>query len=154
MYRSTHILVALSLLLLSAQSMAEESKKFEQDRFAIGLWVDPPVDSKAEARYKELAEANFNVVIGGFGGADVAQQIALCEALDLKLIASARGKEAIATGESGHLGLCDSRRAQCRRFSGPPCGLRCDSCGPAWKIALYQFVPQLCPGFSVGDRDL
>lgn len=100
MFCSTRFFVSLCLLLLSAPSLAEEAPKFKQDRFAIGLWVDPPVDEKAEARYKELAEANFNVVIGGFGGADVAKQIALCEALDLKLIASARGKEATTLPES------------------------------------------------------
>lgn len=64
---------------------------FEQDRFAIGLWVDPPLDERAEVRYRELAEANFTMVIGGFGGdAKLAQQVALCKQFDLKLIAAAR----------------------------------------------------------------
>jgi len=64
---------------------------FVQDRFAIGLWVDPPLDERAEARYKELSEANFTMVIGGFGG-DVqrAKQLDLCTQYDLKLIVSAR----------------------------------------------------------------
>ena len=61
-----------------------------QDRFAIGLWVDPPLDANADARYRELAEANFTLVIGGFGGTGiekVSQQMALCEKYDLRLIA-------------------------------------------------------------------
>ncbi len=64
---------------------------FVQDRFAIGLWVDPPLDERAEARYKELSEANFTMVIGGFGGdAQRAKQVDLCTQYDLKLIVSAR----------------------------------------------------------------
>ena len=64
---------------------------FVQDRFAIGLWVDPPLDERAEARYKELSEANFTMVIGGFGGdAQRAKQVDLCTQYDLKLIVSDR----------------------------------------------------------------
>lgn len=36
---------------------------FVQDRFAIGLWVDPP---RTDSHYKALAEANFNLVLAGF----------------------------------------------------------------------------------------
>ncbi len=82
----------LSLAMLSPGASAADDSGFVQDRFAIGLWVDPPLDKNAEARYEELAAANFTVVIGGFGNGDVAQQVALCEKLDLKLIASARGQ--------------------------------------------------------------
>ena len=69
---------------------ADDASSFQQDRFAIGLWVDPPLDDQAAARYEELAAANFTVVIGGFGGPKVAEQMALCEKHDLKLIASGR----------------------------------------------------------------
>ncbi|MCF6287433.1 MAG: hypothetical protein L3K26_19965, partial [Candidatus Hydrogenedentes bacterium] len=86
--------IALFVLLsvCSIQAFAEDTARFVQDRFAIGLWVDPPLDDKAPARYQELADANFTVVIGGFGRGDVAQQVALCERHDLKLIVSSRGK--------------------------------------------------------------
>ena len=63
--------------------------RFKQDRFAIGLWVEPPLDERAEERYRELAEAHFTLVIGAFQ-ADTAEkklkQIELCEQFGLKLI--------------------------------------------------------------------
>ena len=40
--------------------------RFQQDRFAIGFWVDPPVDERAEARYAEIAQAHFNLVLALF----------------------------------------------------------------------------------------
>jgi len=77
-------------MLLLAGGAARAAESFVQDRFAIGLWVDPPLDANADARYRELAEANFTLVIGGFGGTGiekVSQQMALCEKYDLRLIA-------------------------------------------------------------------
>ena len=73
---------------------ARAQERFVQDRFAIGLWVDPPLDDKAESRYQELADASFNMVIGGFGGGDQSKLIALCEKHDMKLIADGRGVDA------------------------------------------------------------
>ena len=68
--------------------------RFVQDRFAIGFWVDPPMDAKADARYREIAEANFTLVVGGFGSNSPAKdrrQIELCEKYGLKvLVNSAR----------------------------------------------------------------
>lgn len=92
------LLVLSSLLLMPAPARAQE--RFVQDRFAIGLWVDPPLDDKAETRYQELADANFNMVIGGFGGGDPSRLIALCEKHDLKLIADGRSVEAALLPES------------------------------------------------------
>jgi hypothetical protein len=85
-------LVLAALLIAPATVPAEE--RFQQDRFAIGLWVDPPLDEQAEARYQDLADANFNMVIGGFGGVNLDTLIALCEKHDLKLIADGRGVDA------------------------------------------------------------
>ncbi|MBN1345651.1 MAG: hypothetical protein JXQ73_23365 [Phycisphaerae bacterium] len=62
---------------------------FVQDRFAIGFWVDPPMDDRADERYKEIAEANFTLVIGGFGARTpetVKRQIELCEKYGLKCL--------------------------------------------------------------------
>ena len=86
------LFILSALLLMSAPAHAQE--RFQQDRFAIGLWVDPPLDDQAEARYQDLADANFNMVIGGFGNGELAQLIALCEKHDLKLIARTRSLEA------------------------------------------------------------
>lgn len=88
--RTRYIVVLSMLLLAAAGGAARAAESFVQDRFAIGLWVDPPLDANADARYRELAEANFTLVIGGFGGTGiekVSQQMALCEKYDLRLIA-------------------------------------------------------------------
>ncbi len=62
---------------------------FRQTHFAIGIWVDPPVDEAAAERYQLLSQANFNLVIGGFGARSQVQrerQVGLCNTLGLKLI--------------------------------------------------------------------
>lgn len=85
--------VALALLALT-ESGAYAAEGFVQDRFAIGFWVDPPLDDKADARYQEIADANFTLVIGGFGTTGIekiTRQLALCEKYDLKLIAASHG---------------------------------------------------------------
>ncbi len=69
-----------------------QAQRFIQDRFAIGLWVDPPADEKMDQRYRELAEAHFTLVIGGFGAKDkqsIQKQIKLCEQYDLRLLSTA-----------------------------------------------------------------
>lgn len=71
-----------------------ETKRFVQDRFAIGFWVDPPIGDDADLRYQEIADAHFTMVIGGFGARTpeaVKTQIELCEKYDLKAIVSRAG---------------------------------------------------------------
>ena len=71
-----------------------ETERFIQDRFAIGFWVDPPIDTDADLHYREIAEANFTVVLGGFGARTpetVKKQIELCEEYGLKAIVSRAG---------------------------------------------------------------
>lgn len=80
-------------------------KRFEQDRFAIGFWVDPPMDEKADARYKEIADAHFTIVIGGFGASTpetVARQLELCDKYNLRAVVSCRGTDPaeLPTGEA------------------------------------------------------
>lgn len=68
---------------------AAETSRFQQDRFAIGFWVDPPVDDRADARYAEIAEARFNLVLALFGAPAPEQQervLALCERHGLRAI--------------------------------------------------------------------
>lgn len=72
-------------------SHAEEpaADRFLQDRFAIGFWVDPPADERMAERYAEIADANFTLIIGGFGAttrAHVERQLALCEQHDLRAV--------------------------------------------------------------------
>ena len=60
--------------------------RFRQDRFAIGFWVDPPFDAKAEARYRELASAGFNLVLAGFQKLDRTRFLRLLRRHDLRAI--------------------------------------------------------------------
>ena len=43
------------------ESFGQPAQRFVQDRFAIGFWVDPPIDERADQRYAEIAAANFTV---------------------------------------------------------------------------------------------
>lgn len=57
------------------------SERFVQDRFAIGFWVDPPMDDQADRWYREIKEANFTLVLGGFGAKkpeEIERQLELC----------------------------------------------------------------------------
>ena len=75
-------------------SPAVAQERFQQDRFAIGFWVDPPMDDRADERYAEIAEANFTLVIGGFGARtpeQVRRQLELCEKYDLKAVVATNG---------------------------------------------------------------
>lgn len=76
------------MLMGSTVSMAAE--RFVQDRFAIGFWVPPPTDERAEEYYRDIARANFTLVIGGFG-TDAAKQLELCGKYGLKAVVQAPG---------------------------------------------------------------
>lgn len=71
------------------------SDRFVQDRFVISFWVDPPFDENADQRYKEIAEANFTMVLGGFGIPFEAlpKQLELCEKYGLKTVIPTHNKE-------------------------------------------------------------
>lgn len=87
--------IGLCLLFTSLSGRAAVSEiRFAQDRFAIGLWGDPPADQQTDARFAEIAEANFTFVIGIFGAstpAAVQRQLELCERQNLKAIVSMAG---------------------------------------------------------------
>lgn len=73
---------------------AQEKTRFHQDRFAIGFWVDPPAGEGMADRYRDLAAANFTLVIGGFGAGTpetVREQLRLCEANDLRAVVARAG---------------------------------------------------------------
>lgn len=83
-------LIVIAVLMLTDYSQAKETAgRFVQDRLAIGFWVDPPADQITDARYKEIADANFTFVLGAFGPKtpkDVAKQLALCKKYGLTAI--------------------------------------------------------------------
>ncbi|UCG15981.1 MAG: hypothetical protein JSV19_11875 [Phycisphaerales bacterium] len=71
-----------------------ETARFTQDRFAIGFWVDPPAGEDMGARYAEIAEAEFTLVIGGFGAKTpetVQRQLELCRKHGLRAIVAMAG---------------------------------------------------------------
>lgn len=93
----------ISLLLLGSiggiflpggQAWAED--RFIQDRFVISFWVDPPFDANADERYREIAEAHFTMVLGGFGASSeaVSKLLDLCQKYDLKALVPAFDKPA------------------------------------------------------------
>lgn len=90
------LLAACAAAALGAATPASGApeRRFAQDRFAIGFWVDPPADAQMDARYKEIAEANFTLVIGGFGATTpetVRRQLRLCQKYGLKAVVARAG---------------------------------------------------------------
>ncbi len=84
------ILFVAAIVILAAGADARDTGRFVQDRFVISFWVDPPAGEITDARYKEIADANFTVVHGAFGpatDADLKKQLELCKKYGLKLIA-------------------------------------------------------------------
>ena len=68
---------------------AQKPVRFVQDRFAIGFWVDPPLDDQADASYRGIADANFTMIIGSSAGNDpkaLEKQLGLCAKYDLKAV--------------------------------------------------------------------
>ncbi len=89
------VIAALSiwLALLTAQSFPVTEQKFIQDRFVISFWVDPEFGSDPDARYREVAEANFNLVLSAFNARTPEQTktvLDLCQKYDMKAIIRAR----------------------------------------------------------------
>ena len=68
---------------------------WKQDRFAISFWVDPVVPpARFDAEYKRIADANFTVLLGGFGARtppDVKLQIAAATKAGLAAVPSICG---------------------------------------------------------------
>ncbi len=63
--------------------------RFVQDRFAVGFWVDPPLDEKADERYRKIAEAGFTMIIGSAAQGDpelLEKQLSLCAKYDIKAV--------------------------------------------------------------------
>lgn len=78
-----------ALLLLLVLSISVQAQ-FHQDRFAIGFWVGPQTTENLRDRYREIADANFNLVIGSYGNT-VGEQLALCSEFNLRAIIQPSG---------------------------------------------------------------
>ena len=83
------LLLSASLVTTAHAAAAYVADRFVQDRFAIGFWVDPPIDAQVKARYKEIADANFSLVLTGFGAnepAKIKTVLGLCKRYGLKAL--------------------------------------------------------------------
>lgn len=84
------VVIILSVLMfLAGKSIAVDNPKFVQDRFAIGFWVDPELGADPDARYREIAEANFTLVLSFFN-ADTPEKtqtiLDLCQKYGMKAL--------------------------------------------------------------------
>lgn len=89
------VLVVLTFLIATA-ARSQPVERFQQDRFAIGFWVDPPADDRMEERYANIADAGFTLVLGGFATTTpdtIERQLALCEKYDLKALTYSVSRE-------------------------------------------------------------
>jgi hypothetical protein len=70
MKRTTNLFVAAAWVILglpafcSLHAAAAGTRPFIQDRFVIGEWEWPTTNAKLDAPYRDMAEANFNLVVG------------------------------------------------------------------------------------------
>ncbi|MDQ1257127.1 MAG: hypothetical protein QG656_1729 [Candidatus Hydrogenedentes bacterium] len=83
------LLLVSGVVLIAVSANVRAAERFVQDRFAIGFWVDPPADARMDDSYREIAEANFTLVLGSFGANSpdtVARQLELCRKYDLKVL--------------------------------------------------------------------
>lgn len=90
MQRISIIRILIAAFSLCVGARAQAPKHFVQDRFAIGYWVGPQTSENLRERYREIAEANFTLVIGSHG-MDIARQLALCREFGLKAIVDSGG---------------------------------------------------------------
>src|SRR5690349_12143985 len=89
------LLFPVVMICLLGRQTVGAGERFIQDRFAVGLWSDPPADQEMERRYREIAEANFTFVIGIFGSTTaptIEKELAYCEKFGLKAIISMAGQ--------------------------------------------------------------
>lgn len=82
--------LAVAIFLVWGSAPTAAAEPFRQDRFALGLWVPPQTKENLEFRYRELAEANFNLVIGN-SPVPVTEQLRVCDHLGLKTLVHAPG---------------------------------------------------------------
>lgn len=88
------LLLFVALVAGSCHAVCEPVQRFEQDVFCIGSFIDPPIDENAVARYREMKEANFNVVMALIGSRTpetLKRQVALSRRFGMKTIVGNAG---------------------------------------------------------------
>lgn len=83
--------VLIAFILVAASSVFGASpSRFVQDRFVIGMWVPPATNEKLDERYREIAEANFTLVVGQ-SGTNAAKHLKRCKRFGLQTLIGANG---------------------------------------------------------------
>jgi hypothetical protein len=78
----SRIILTFIALLAALNAPGATPPHFVQDRFVIGIWNPPP---NQDARYKELAEANFNLFVGQ-SGTNTQEHLKRCKRFGLKAL--------------------------------------------------------------------
>ncbi len=81
------VLVFFALLSVSSLS-ATSPARFVQDRFVIGMWVPPATRENLDAHYRDIAEANFTLVVGK-SGPSTQEHLNRCQRFGLKTLPEA-----------------------------------------------------------------
>lgn len=91
---------------LGTPAVAGPVVRFQQDEFCIGFFIDPPIGEDAHARYREIAEANFNVMTGLVGPKTpelLAKHVRLAKRHGLKTITASAGLPDEALPDAEHV---------------------------------------------------
>ncbi len=88
-HKNLGALTALTLLAVASVFGADPSR-FVQDRFVIGMWVPPATNEGLDERYREIAEANFTLVVGQ-SGTNAAKHLKRCKRFGLQTLIRAVG---------------------------------------------------------------
>ena len=83
-------LLIIAFVLVASSLPGATPSRFVQDRFVIGMWVPPATDKNLDTHYREMAEANFNLVVGQ-SGTNALEHLKRCERFGLKTLIGAGG---------------------------------------------------------------
>jgi len=150
--KNRHLLIAFTSLLLPLSALAQDTaapRRFVQDQFAIGMWVPPQTSENLDQHYKDIAAANFNLVIGT-AGMTPAKQLELCDRNALHAIVQADGPaDKLPDGPAcwGYL-LADEPGAG----GFPDLARRCDEIRKArpGRFGYVNLFPNYAPAWALG----
>jgi hypothetical protein len=92
------LVLSAAALLAAWTAAAAGPSRFVQDRFVVGMWVPPATQANLDERYREIAEANFTLVVGR-SGTNALEHLKRCERYGLKTLIEANGpSEKLADG--------------------------------------------------------
>ncbi|HOC57345.1 MAG TPA: hypothetical protein PKI20_17125 [Verrucomicrobiota bacterium] len=85
------IAVCTALILLSVSTLvAARPARFVQDRFVVGMWVPPATNDDLDKHYRDIAEANFTLVVNQ-SGTNTRAHLKRCKRFGLQTLVPANG---------------------------------------------------------------